>query len=45
VDIWWPTSNTRQHFSDVGKNRFLEITEFAPVPTPLQRPFLRLGRP
>ena len=45
VEIWWPTSNSRQRFSNVGKNRFLEITEFAAAPTPLQRPYLRLGRP
>jgi hypothetical protein len=29
VEIWWPTSNTRQRFSQVGKNQFGEITEFA----------------
>jgi hypothetical protein len=29
----------------VGKNRFLEITEFAATPKPLERPVLRLGRP
>ncbi|HEV8392734.1 MAG TPA: FG-GAP-like repeat-containing protein [Vicinamibacterales bacterium] len=45
VEIWWPTSNSRQRFSNVGKNRFLEITEFAPAPKALQRPLLRLGRP
>ena len=45
VEIWWPTSNTRQHFSSVDKNRFLEITEFAQAPRTVERPFLRLGRP
>ena len=45
VEIWWPTSNTRQRFANVDKNRFLEITEFAPAPKTLDRPFLRLGRP
>src|SRR5208337_3371777 len=29
VDIWWPTSDTRQHFTSVGKNQFLLIKEFA----------------
>ncbi len=43
VDVWWPTSNTRQHFTDVGRNRFLEITESADAPRPLDRPVLRLG--
>jgi hypothetical protein len=44
VEIWWPTSNTRQRFMDVGKNRFLEITEFADAPRTLERPPLPLGR-
>jgi hypothetical protein len=43
VEIWWPTSNTRQRFSDVGKNRFLEITEFAQAPKTLERPFCGWG--
>jgi hypothetical protein len=45
VEIWWPTSNTRQRFSNVGMNRFLEITEFATAPRTLDRPLMRLGRP
>jgi hypothetical protein len=44
VEIWWPTSNTRQRFPDVGKNRFLEITEFADAPRTLERPMQRLGK-
>jgi hypothetical protein len=43
VEIWWPASNTRQRFSDVGKNRVLEITEFAEAPRMLARPLLPLG--
>ena len=43
VEIWWPTSNTRQRFTDVGKNRFLEITEFADAPRSLSRPLQPLG--
>jgi hypothetical protein len=43
VEIWWPTTNTRQRFADVGRNRFLEITEFADAPRSLERPILRLG--
>jgi hypothetical protein len=42
VDVWWPTSNTRQHFPNVGKNQFVEITEFADTYTPLPRPSLPL---
>jgi hypothetical protein len=44
VEIWWPTSNTRQRFPNVGKNRFLEITEFAPEPHTLNRPPLPFAR-
>jgi len=29
LDVWWPVSNTRQHFSNVSKNQFLLIKEFA----------------
>ena len=42
VDVWWPASNTRQHFANVGKNQFIEITEFASDYKPLQRPPLPL---
>ena len=45
LDIWWPASNTRQRFPDVGKNRVLEITEFAQAPRVLDRPLLPLGLP
>jgi hypothetical protein len=27
-EVWWPTSNTQQHFSTVDKNQFLESREF-----------------
>jgi hypothetical protein len=37
VDVWWPTSNTRQHFAAVGKNQTLEIREF-------ERTFRRVER-
>ena len=42
VDVWWPASNTRQRFSNVGRNQFIEITEFADNYRPLQRPPLPL---
>jgi len=29
LEIWWPTSNTRQTFHNVAPNQFLEIREFA----------------
>ena len=43
VDVWWPASNTRQRFVDVGKNRLLEITEFAAAARTVERPVLPLG--
>jgi tetratricopeptide (TPR) repeat protein len=43
VEIWWPTSNTRQTFSNVGKNQFIEIKELATDYTKLDRKSFRLG--
>ena len=43
VEVWWPASNTFQRFSDVGKNQFLEIREFAESYTKLERKAVRLG--
>ena len=47
VDVWWPTSGTRQHFTAVGKNQTLEIRELAQDYTRLERPPLPLtgGKP
>jgi hypothetical protein len=43
LEVWWPTSNTRQNFSQVDKNQFLEIKEFAKDYTKLQRRPFRPG--
>jgi hypothetical protein len=44
LDVWWPASGTRQHFTGVEKNQYLEIKESATIYTRLvRRPFL-LGR-
>jgi tetratricopeptide (TPR) repeat protein len=43
VEIWWPVSNTRQRFADVGKNQVLEITELAPDYRRVVRPRTPLG--
>jgi tetratricopeptide (TPR) repeat protein len=43
LEIWWPASDTRQNFSGVGKNQFLEIHEFAREYTKLERRRFRLG--
>jgi tetratricopeptide (TPR) repeat protein len=37
VDIWWPASDTHQHFTSVGKNQFLLVKEFATDYTRLDR--------
>jgi len=38
IEIWWPASNTRQAFSHLQTNQFIEIREFATQYTPLVRP-------
>lgn len=43
LEISWPATGSRQSFSDVGKNQFLQITEFAKEYTRLERPRVRLG--
>lgn len=43
LEIWWPTSNTRQRFSNLDKNQFLEIKEFAHDYAKLDRKPHRLG--
>lgn len=45
LEIWWPTSNSRQNFTDVAPNQFLEIREFAKDYTKLERKRFRLGGP
>jgi len=43
LEIWWPTSNSRQNFENVGVDQFLEIKEFAKDYTKLQRHPFHLG--
>jgi tetratricopeptide (TPR) repeat protein len=43
VEIWWPTSNTRQEFKNVAMNQYIEIKEFARDYTKLNRQTYRLG--
>jgi tetratricopeptide (TPR) repeat protein len=43
LDIWWPTSDTHQILSELSKNQFLQISEFAKDYTKLERPHVRLG--
>lgn len=43
LEIWWPASNTRQHFANVDKDQFLEIKEFATDYAKLERKPYQLG--
>jgi hypothetical protein len=43
LEIWWPASNTRQNFSGVGKNQFIEIQELARDFKKIERRSFRLG--
>jgi hypothetical protein len=37
IDIWWPATNMRQHFTHVDKNQFISIKEFSSDYTALDR--------
>ena len=43
LEIWWPTSDTRQVFRNVGVNQFLEIKELEKTSTAVERPSFSLG--
>jgi len=43
LEIWWPSSNSRQHFTGIDKNQVVEITEFASTFKKIDRAMLRLG--
>jgi hypothetical protein len=45
LEIWWPTSNTRQHFRGIDKDQAVEIIEFASDYKRLDRHPVRLGGP
>lgn len=45
IDLFWPATNSHQHFTGVEKNQFIEIKEFAAAVTKLDRPGYRLGGP
>ena len=44
LEIWWPASNTRQHFAGLAKNQFLEITERARGYAKIERRPVTLGK-
>jgi hypothetical protein len=43
IEVWWPASKTRQNFTNVQPNEFLEIKEFAATYTRLSRPAFQMG--
>jgi len=45
LDIWWPTSKTRQHFSAIPTNQYIEVKEFATSFTRRNFHPFRLGKP
>jgi tetratricopeptide (TPR) repeat protein len=44
IDVFWPATKTRQHFTNVSKNQYIEIREFASDYARLQRQPVRLGK-
>jgi hypothetical protein len=44
LDIWWPATNTRQHFAHVEKNEFILVKEFAADFTKLDLKTVRLNK-
>jgi tetratricopeptide (TPR) repeat protein len=45
IDVWWPATNTRQHLTNIAKNQYIEIKEFANDIHRLARPSFSLGPP
>jgi hypothetical protein len=43
IEVWWPASKTRQQFSSVGKDQFVEIKELSKDFTKLDRHAYTIG--
>jgi FG-GAP-like repeat/ASPIC and UnbV/PPIC-type PPIASE domain len=43
LEVWWPASNTRQSFTQVDANQFVEIREFGKTYTRLRRKSFVVG--
>jgi len=43
LDVYWPATNTRQQFTNVGKDEFIAVKEFDKTYTKLERKTVRLG--
>jgi len=44
IDVYWPTTKTRQHFTNISKNQYIEIQEFSGDYTRLKRQAVALGK-
>ena len=44
LDVWWPTTKTRQHFRNVEKDQFIAIKEFATDYVKLKRTLQPIGK-
>lgn len=44
LDVIWPVSHTQQHFTDIAKDQFIAVKEFASEYTPLNRKPVPLGK-
>jgi tetratricopeptide (TPR) repeat protein len=45
IETWWPTSDTRQEFKNVGLDQYIEIKEFAKDYTMREKKAYRIGAP
>jgi hypothetical protein len=45
IETWWPTSDTRQEFKNVGLDQYVEIKEFAKDYTMREKKAYRIGAP
>jgi hypothetical protein len=43
IDIWWPASDTRQHFTGVSKDQFILVKELGNDYTKLDKQPVRTG--
>ena len=43
LDVWWPTTRTRQQFPNMEKDQFIDIKEFSADYTKLKRTFQPIG--
>ncbi len=43
LDVWWPATNSRQHFTGVEKDQYIAVKEFANAYRKLDRQPYRLG--